>query len=97
MTDVYGVSDEFHKRILCPDVSQSELVILHTLAKQLYINYIAPDAHDKIKFEKDVVAEIRDGQFLCFLVIPFSQLWNFIMLCSYMCVFVYFTDNSLSF
>ncbi|XP_025108729.1 sorting nexin-14-like isoform X2 [Pomacea canaliculata] len=52
--------EDFNKQILSPDVSQSEFVYLHNMAKDLYRTYVSPDALDKIKFDEDVVAELRE-------------------------------------
>ncbi|KAL8561662.1 hypothetical protein ACOMHN_001394 [Nucella lapillus] len=52
--------EDFNKQILSPDVSQSEFVALHNAAKDLYRTYVAPDALDRIKFDEDVVTELRD-------------------------------------
>lgn len=51
--------EDFNKQILSPDVSQSEFVSLHNMAKELYRAYVAPDALDRIKFDDTVVAELR--------------------------------------
>ncbi|XP_076459987.1 sorting nexin-14-like isoform X3 [Babylonia areolata] len=52
--------EDFNKQILSPDVSQSEFVALHNAAKDLYRTYVAPDALDRIKFDEDVVTELKD-------------------------------------
>ncbi|KAL3842670.1 hypothetical protein ACJMK2_020660 [Sinanodonta woodiana] len=52
--------EEFNKRILNPELSQSELVVLHNSAKELYHNYCSPQALDRIKFEESVVEELKD-------------------------------------
>ncbi|KAK3581483.1 hypothetical protein CHS0354_031816 [Potamilus streckersoni] len=52
--------EEFNKRILNPELSQSELVALHNSAKELYHNYCSPLALDRIKFEESIVEELRD-------------------------------------
>ena len=54
--------EDFNKQILSPDVSQSEFVELHNAAKDLYRTYVAPDALDRIKFDEEVVAELRDSK-----------------------------------
>ncbi|XP_059174499.1 sorting nexin-14-like isoform X2 [Physella acuta] len=51
--------DDFNRRILSPDVSQSEFVELHMTAKDLYKNYCAPNALDRIKFDDDIVETLR--------------------------------------
>lgn len=57
------VSDDFNRRILSPDVSQSEFVELHAILKNLYQNYCAPTATDRIKFDDDIVDALREGWF----------------------------------
>ncbi|CAL1530450.1 unnamed protein product [Lymnaea stagnalis] len=52
--------EDFNRRILSPDVSQSEFVELHMTAKELYKNYCAPNALDRIKFDDDVVETLRE-------------------------------------
>ncbi|XP_012936262.1 sorting nexin-14 isoform X1 [Aplysia californica] len=52
--------DDFNRRILSPDVSQSEFVELHMTAKDLYKSYCAPNALDRIKFDDDVVETLRE-------------------------------------
>ena len=54
--------EDFNKQILSPDVSQSEFVELHNAAKDLYRTYVAPDALDRIKFDEEVVSELRDSE-----------------------------------
>ena len=55
--------DDFNERILSPNVSQSEFVELHNMAKELYRSYCAENALDRIKFDEDVVAELKDSMF----------------------------------
>ncbi|BFZ02791.1 hypothetical protein BsWGS_05830 [Bradybaena similaris] len=52
--------DDFNRRILSPDVSQSEFVELHAILKNLYQNYCAPTATDRIKFDDDIVDALRE-------------------------------------
>ncbi|GFR71743.1 sorting nexin-14 [Elysia marginata] len=52
--------DDFNRRILSPDVSQSEFGELHATAKDLYRSYCAPFALDRIKFDDDVVDTLRE-------------------------------------
>ncbi|XP_046344151.1 sorting nexin-14-like isoform X1 [Haliotis rufescens] len=51
--------DDFNERILSPSVSQSELVELHNMAKDLYNSYCAPTALDRIKFDEQIVKELE--------------------------------------
>ncbi|CAG2223390.1 SNX14 [Mytilus edulis] len=52
--------DDFNKKILNPDLSQGDLVELHNMAKELYRSYCSPSALDRIKFDEDIVNELRD-------------------------------------
>ncbi|KAL5007355.1 hypothetical protein ScPMuIL_016161 [Solemya velum] len=52
--------EDFNQRILSPDLSQGELVELHQSAKDLYRNYCAQTALDRIKFDEDIVSELKD-------------------------------------
>ncbi|XP_041362664.1 sorting nexin-14-like isoform X2 [Gigantopelta aegis] len=52
--------DDFNQRILSPNVSQSEFVELHNMAKELYRSYCAETALDRIKFDEPIVAELKD-------------------------------------
>ncbi|CAG5124232.1 unnamed protein product, partial [Candidula unifasciata] len=52
--------DDFNRRILNPDVSQSECVELHAILKNLYQSYCAPTATDRIKFDDDIVEALRE-------------------------------------
>ena len=53
--------DDFNRRILSPDVSQSEFGELHATAKDLYRSYCAPLALDRIKFDDDVVETLKES------------------------------------
>ena len=57
-----SVLDDFNKKILNPDLSQGDLVELHNMAKDLYKSYCSPNALDRIKFDEDIVTELRDGK-----------------------------------
>lgn len=52
--------DDFNKKILNPDLSQGDLVELHNMAKDLYRSYCSPTALDRIKFDEDIVNELRE-------------------------------------
>ena len=71
--------EDFNKQILSPDVSQSEFVELHNAAKDLYRTYVAPDALDRIKFDEEVVAELRDSK--SFLSLSFEWIVFQIKVC----------------
>ncbi|KAH9495459.1 Sorting nexin-14 [Bulinus truncatus] len=51
---------DFNRRILNPDASQSEFVDLHMTVKDLFKNYCAPNALDRIKFDDDIVDTLRE-------------------------------------
>ncbi|OWF54898.1 sorting nexin-14-like isoform X2 [Mizuhopecten yessoensis] len=52
--------DDFNKQVLNPELSQSALVELHNHAKDLYRCYCAKNAPDKIKFDEEIVSELKD-------------------------------------
>nr|XP_022337041.1 sorting nexin-14-like isoform X1 [Crassostrea virginica] len=52
--------EDFNTRILSPELSQGDLVELHNMAKDLYRNYCAKDAVDRIKFDEDIVSELAE-------------------------------------
>ena len=56
--------DDFNKKILNPDLSQGDLVELHNMAKDLYRSYCSPTALDRIKFDEDIVEELREGNII---------------------------------
>ncbi|XP_069131952.1 sorting nexin-14-like isoform X2 [Argopecten irradians] len=52
--------DDFNKQVLNPELSQSALVELHNHAKDLYRAYCAKNAPDKIKFDEEIVSELKE-------------------------------------
>ncbi|KAJ8299813.1 hypothetical protein KUTeg_023873 [Tegillarca granosa] len=52
--------EDFNKRILSPELSQGELVELHNMAKDLYKSYCAESALDRIKFDEEIVNELKE-------------------------------------
>ncbi|KAK6170027.1 hypothetical protein SNE40_018516 [Patella caerulea] len=52
--------EDFNKRILSPDVSQSEFIELHSMAKDLYKSYCDPNALDRINFSEKIINELSD-------------------------------------
>ena len=56
------ISEDFNKRILNPDLTEAELVKLHGSVKDLYRNYCAPSAPDRIKFEENIVNELKESK-----------------------------------
>lgn len=50
--------DDFNGRILNPDLTDADLQELHSMAKDLYKNYCAPTAVDKILFDDEVVQQL---------------------------------------
>lgn len=51
--------DDFNGRILNPDLTDNDLQELHSMAKDLYKNYCAPTALDKILFDNEVVEQLK--------------------------------------
>ena len=62
MAQAFSISEDFNTRILSPELSQGDLVELHNMAKDLYRNYCAKDAVDRIKFDEDIVSELAEGK-----------------------------------
>ncbi|ESO84230.1 hypothetical protein LOTGIDRAFT_184319 [Lottia gigantea] len=52
--------DDFNRRLLSPDLSQSEFHELHAMAKDLYKNFCDPTAVDRIKFDEKIIAELKN-------------------------------------
>lgn len=69
LVSIFSVED-FNRRVLSPDVSQSEFVELHMTAKDLYKSYCAPNALDRIKFDEDIIEALREGKIIL-LFFPF--------------------------
>ncbi|XP_052220353.1 sorting nexin-14-like isoform X2 [Dreissena polymorpha] len=52
--------EDFNKKILDPELSQQDLVRLHSDVCDLYRNYLAPSAPDRISFEDSIVSEMQE-------------------------------------
>uniref|UniRef100_A0A3B3Q9S5 Sorting nexin 14 n=1 Tax=Paramormyrops kingsleyae TaxID=1676925 RepID=A0A3B3Q9S5_9TELE len=51
--------EEFNDRILCPDLAESEMLLLHEEVKKIYETYCLDESIDKIRFDPFIVEEIR--------------------------------------
>ncbi|XP_048841162.1 sorting nexin-14-like isoform X2 [Brienomyrus brachyistius] len=51
--------EEFNDKILCPELSDSQMQALHEEVKQLYETYCLDESIDKIRFDPVIVEEIR--------------------------------------
>ncbi|XP_048830951.1 sorting nexin-14-like isoform X4 [Brienomyrus brachyistius] len=51
--------EEFNDRILCPDLADSEMLLLHEEVKKIYETYCLDESIDKIRFDPFIVEEIR--------------------------------------
>lgn len=56
-------AEDFNKKILNPDLSQQDLEKLHRDLCDLYKNYLAPTAPDRIKFEESIVTELEESMY----------------------------------
>ncbi|KAM6969294.1 sorting nexin-14-like isoform 4-T6 [Tautogolabrus adspersus] len=52
--------EEFNDRILCPELSDSEKILLHGEVKKIYETYCLDVSIDKIRFDPFIVEEIRN-------------------------------------
>ncbi|XP_074548803.1 sorting nexin-14-like isoform X3 [Halichoeres trimaculatus] len=52
--------EEFNDRILCPELSDSEKILLHEEVKKIYETYCLDESVDKIRFDPFIVEEIRN-------------------------------------
>uniref|UniRef100_A0A671YT34 Sorting nexin 14 n=1 Tax=Sparus aurata TaxID=8175 RepID=A0A671YT34_SPAAU len=52
--------EEFNDRILCPELSDSEKMMLHEEVKKIYETYCLDESVDKIRFDPFIVEEIRN-------------------------------------
>ncbi|XP_063765207.1 sorting nexin-14-like isoform X4 [Eleginops maclovinus] len=52
--------EEFNDRILCPDLSDTEKMMLHEEVKKIYETYCLDESVDKIRFDPFIVEEIRN-------------------------------------
>uniref|UniRef100_A0A671YXB6 Sorting nexin 14 n=1 Tax=Sparus aurata TaxID=8175 RepID=A0A671YXB6_SPAAU len=65
--------EEFNDRILCPELSDSEKMMLHEEVKKIYETYCLDESVDKIRFDPFIVEEIRNSityVFRCSLLPP---------------------------
>ncbi|KAG9336158.1 hypothetical protein JZ751_002505 [Albula glossodonta] len=53
-------SQEFNDKILCPELSDSEMLMLHEEVKKIYETYCLEESVDKIRFDPFIVEEIRN-------------------------------------
>ncbi|XP_037602260.1 sorting nexin-14-like isoform X5 [Sebastes umbrosus] len=52
--------EEFNDRILCPELSDTEKMMLHEEVKKIYETYCLDESVDKIRFDPFIVEEIRN-------------------------------------
>ncbi|XP_053290942.1 sorting nexin-14 isoform X3 [Pleuronectes platessa] len=52
--------EEFNDRILCPELSDSEKMMLHEEVRKIYETYCLDESVDKIRFDPFIVEEIRN-------------------------------------
>ncbi|XP_028981341.2 sorting nexin-14 isoform X2 [Esox lucius] len=52
--------EEFNDKILCPELSDSEKLMLHDEVKKIYKTYCLEESIDKIRFDPFIVEEIRN-------------------------------------
>uniref|UniRef100_A0A3Q2Y2G4 Sorting nexin-14 n=1 Tax=Hippocampus comes TaxID=109280 RepID=A0A3Q2Y2G4_HIPCM len=52
--------EEFNDRILCPELPDSEKMMLHEEVKKIYETYCLDESVDKIRFDPFIVEEIRN-------------------------------------
>lgn len=57
----FGFSEEFNDRILCPELSDTEKMMLHEEVKKIYETYCLDESVDKIRFDPFIVEEIRNS------------------------------------
>uniref|UniRef100_A0A673CTK1 Sorting nexin 14 n=1 Tax=Sphaeramia orbicularis TaxID=375764 RepID=A0A673CTK1_9TELE len=56
--------EEFNDRILCPELSDSEKMMLHEEVKKIYETYCLDESIDKIRFDPFIVEEIRNRKII---------------------------------
>lgn len=59
--DCFHFSEEFNDRILCPELSDTEKMMLHEEVKKIYETYCLDESVDKIRFDPFIVEEIRNS------------------------------------
>ncbi|KAG7465819.1 hypothetical protein MATL_G00157840 [Megalops atlanticus] len=52
--------EEFNDKILCPELSDSEMLMLHEEVNKIYETYCLEESIDKIRFDPFIVEEIRN-------------------------------------
>ncbi|XP_071813146.1 sorting nexin-14-like isoform X2 [Apostichopus japonicus] len=52
--------EDFNKRSLIPELTDAAKMKLHSEAKELYRLYFAANAVDRIQFDDDIIAEVKD-------------------------------------
>ncbi|XP_036397942.1 sorting nexin-14-like [Megalops cyprinoides] len=52
--------EEFNDKILCPELSDSEMLMLHEEVNKIYETYCLEESVDKIRFDPFIVEEIRN-------------------------------------
>uniref|UniRef100_A0A674BVY8 Sorting nexin-14 n=1 Tax=Salmo trutta TaxID=8032 RepID=A0A674BVY8_SALTR len=52
--------EEFNDKILCPELSDSEMLMLHEEVKKVYETYCLDESIDKIRFDPFIVEEIKN-------------------------------------
>lgn len=57
----FVLSEEFNDRILCPELSDSQKVMLHEELRKIYETYCLDESIDKIRFDPFIVEEIRNS------------------------------------
>ena len=55
-------TEEFNDKILCPELTDAEKLMLHEEVKKLYITYCLDESIDKIRFDPFIVEEIRNSE-----------------------------------
>lgn len=54
--------EEFNDKILCPELSDSETLMLHEEVKKIYETYCLDESIDKIRFDPFIVEEIKNSE-----------------------------------
>lgn len=69
------ISEEFNDKILRPELSDAEKLMLHEEVKKIYETYCLDESIDKIRFDPFIVEEIRNSKLLdcCFRMIVKSR------------------------
>lgn len=57
-----NVPEEFNDRILCPELTDSQKMMLHEELKKIYETYCLDESVDKIRFDPFIVEEIRNSK-----------------------------------